>query len=48
MKLDIDNGSKVTWPDFPKNSGFPENRGKLVKIEVFRDFLGNYNRDFGD
>ena len=29
-----------------KNSGFPENRGKLVKIEVFRDFLGNYNRDF--
>ena len=31
---------------FRKNSGFPENRGKLVKIEVFRDFLGNYNRDF--
>ena len=46
MKLDIDNGSKVTEPDFAKNSGFPENRGKLVKTEVFRDFLGNYNRDF--
>ena len=36
------------WPSpiLRKNSGFPENRGKLVKIEVFRDFLGNYNRDF--
>ena len=33
-------------PSLRKNSGFPENRGKLVKIEVFRDFLGNYNRDF--
>ena len=33
-------------PILRKNSGFPENRGKLVKIEVFRDFLGNYNRDF--
>merc|ERR1712072_22489 len=46
MKLDTDKGSKVTEPDFSKNSGSSINFENVVKMTVFRLFLENGSNDF--
>ena len=45
--LEVDKGNIVTEPDFPKKSRFGKNCENVVKMVVFRDFLGNGSNDFG-